>query len=256
MPSTSGSCREHIDRQKEKTVAAYSLTLTVKRYDPVTADAWFQTYMLDAGPILRFVDLFRKINIEQDPTLAWASSCEHAQCGSCSVKVNGRPMLACELLVENAVTLFGTTKFQIGPVTVAPVVRDLVLDWEKPYERVHRAKPYLIEPRALPPEETEHRIFPREAVRYEDATRCINCFCCADACMSGRSNFIGPNAAMASIIRMMDARETQKDERLNLLYSEEGIYRCHTSKACSHVCPKKIDVANFIALAKEGAFEP
>jgi succinate dehydrogenase/fumarate reductase-like Fe-S protein len=40
-----------------------------------------------------------------------------------------------------------------------------------------------------------------------------------------------------------------------LLYSEEGVYRCHTSKACSFVCPKEIDVAHFIALAKSGELE-
>jgi succinate dehydrogenase / fumarate reductase, iron-sulfur subunit len=232
----------------------YSLTLRIKRYDPDRSASWYQTYQLDAGPILRFVDLFRRINVEQDATLAWASSCEHAQCGSCSVKVNGRPLLACELLVENAVTLFGTTAFTIEPVTVAPVVRDLVVDWERAYERVHRAKPYLIAPKEDPEGMTEHRILPRDIVRYEDATRCINCFCCAEACISGHRNFIGPNAAMASVVRMMDMREQEKAERLNLLYSEEGIYRCHTSKACSHVCPKKIDVANFLAAAKEGAF--
>jgi len=59
---------------------------------------------------------------------------------------------------------------------------------------------------------------------------------------------------MASVVRLMDTREEEKDERLALLYSEEGVYRCHTSKACTHVCPKKIDVAHFIALAKEGSF--
>jgi succinate dehydrogenase / fumarate reductase iron-sulfur subunit len=53
---------------------------------------------------------------------------------------------------------------------------------------------------------------------------------------------------------LLDTRETEKDERIDLLYSEEGVYRCHTSKACTHVCPKKIDVAHFIALAKEGDF--
>ena len=52
----------------------------------------------------------------------------------------------------------------------------------------------------------------------------------------------------------MDPREDAKEERLQQLYSEEGVYRCHTSKACSHVCPKEIDVAHFIALAKEGNF--
>ena len=232
----------------------FSLTLTIKRYDPDADKTWFQTYKLEAGAILRFVDLFRRINVEQDATLSWASSCEHGQCGSCSVKVNGRPMLACELLVENAVELFGTTEFKIEPVTVAPVIRDLVVDWEKAYERVHRAKPYVISPKTLPSGVTEHIISPQEIARYEDATRCINCFCCATACISSHKSFIGPNAAMASIVRLLDTRETEKDERIDLLYSEEGVYRCHTSKACTHVCPKKIDVAHFIALAKEGDF--
>ncbi len=60
---------------------------------------------------------------------------------------------------------------------------------------------------------------------------------------------------MASIVRLMDLREQAGGERKKLLYSEEGVYRCHTSKACSFVCPKEIDVAHFIALAKSGALE-
>jgi succinate dehydrogenase / fumarate reductase iron-sulfur subunit len=133
------------------------------------------------------------------------------------------------------------------------VVRDLVVDWEKAYERVHRAKPYVIRP-IEPPAGSELRISPKDLARYEDATRCISCFCCATVCISTHRSFIGPNAVVASVIRLMDVREEEKDERLALLYSEEGVYRCHTSKACTHVCPKKIDIAHFIALAKEGAF--
>jgi succinate dehydrogenase / fumarate reductase iron-sulfur subunit len=60
---------------------------------------------------------------------------------------------------------------------------------------------------------------------------------------------------MASVVRLMDLREQAKNERKKLLYSEEGVYRCHTSKACSFVCPKEIDVAHFIALAKSGELE-
>jgi len=40
-----------------------------------------------------------------------------------------------------------------------------------------------------------------------------------------------------------------------VIYSEQGVYRCHTSRACSFVCPKEIDVAHFIALAKAGHFQ-
>jgi len=57
---------------------------------------------------------------------------------------------------------------------------------------------------------------------------------------------------LASIVRVLDSREQEKKERLKTIYSDQGVYRCHTSKACSHVCPKEIDVAHFIALAKKG----
>jgi succinate dehydrogenase / fumarate reductase iron-sulfur subunit len=52
----------------------------------------------------------------------------------------------------------------------------------------------------------------------------------------------------------MDPRETADKERADLLYSEKGIPRCRTAQACTFVCPKEIDIAHFIALAKEGDF--
>jgi len=159
------------------------------------------------------------------------------------------------LLVENAVAYFDTTEFLIEPLTIAPVVRDLIVDFDKAYERVHKIKPYIIEPGENPNSGNEYKISHSHLERYVDATRCINCFCCATACISSHHNFLGPNAIMASVVRLMDLREQAKSERKKLLYSEEGVYRCHTSMACSFVCPKKIDVAHFIALAKSGELE-
>lgn len=232
----------------------YKITLEVERFDPDIRRSWVQDYSLEVGGILRFTDVFRRINEELDPTLAWNSSCEHAQCGTCAVMVNHRPLLACELLVENAVHQFSTTRFRIGPIKVAPVVRDLVVDLEKAYDRVHKVKPYVINRAKNPLEGHEYRIPPEILDRYVEATRCINCFCCAAACISHPRSFLGPNAMLASIVRIMDPREEEKEERLKILHSEQGLYRCHTSKACSHVCPKQIDVAHFLALAKQGAF--
>jgi len=235
--------------------STYDITLNVHRFDPDSKKSWVQTYTLPAGRIQRFVDLLRRINSEIDPTLAWGSSCEHGQCGTCSMKINGKPMLACELLVENAVAHFGTTTFEVEPLGVAPVVRDLVVDTEKAYERVERAKPFIIDPRPAA-DGQEHAINPAELEHYVSATRCINCFCCASACISSHRNFLGPNAMLAAIVRVMDPREGEKEQRLKCLYSNEGVYRCHSSRACSFVCPKEIDVAHFIALAKEGRMMP
>jgi len=236
-------------------VSFYDITLKVRRFDPDSKSTWIQTYSLQAGRIMRFVDLFRRINSETDPTLAWGSSCEHGQCGTCSVKINGKPLLACELLVENAVAYFGTTTFTVEPLGVAPVVRDLVIDTEKAYERVDRVKPFIIDPRP-PADGQEHAIHPAQLEHYVSATRCINCFCCASACISSHRNFLGPNAMLAAIVRVMDPREGEEGQRLKCLYSAQGIYRCHSSRACSFVCPKQIDVAHFIALAKAGRMTP
>ena len=230
----------------------FKITLQIKRYDPEEKRSWVQAYNLEAGRILRFVDLFRKINDEQDPTMAWNSSCEHGQCGTCSVKVNGKPLLACELLVENAVHYFQTSTFTIEPLNVAPVARDLVVDLTDAYERIDRVQPYIIQPGSSLSEQDAHPIMPHRLEHYVNATRCINCFCCASACISSHNSFLGPNAMLASIVRVMDPREQEKARRLKLLYSEQGVCRCHSSRACSFVCPKEIDVAHFIALAKEG----
>jgi len=229
----------------------YDLTLKISRYDPDSRRSWIQDYRLKAGRILRFVDLFQKINDEQDPTLAWNSSCEHGQCGTCGMKINGKPLLTCELLVENAVKHFKTQSFTVEPLTIAPVIRDLVIDMERAYERVHLVKPYIIQPAPPHPEGDEYRISPQLLETYVEATRCINCFCCATACVT-QKNYLGPNAMLANIVRLMDPREMAKQERMDILYSEQGTLRCRTAQACSFVCPKEIDIAHFIALAKEG----
>jgi len=232
----------------------YSIRLNIQSYDPETKRSWVQAYTLEVSGMLRFTDVLRKINQEQDPGLAWTSSCEHAQCGSCSAVVNNKPLLLCELLVQDAVVSFQTTTFVLKPLDVAPVLRDLIVDLAQAYERVHQAKPYIIDPADPPPEGDELRIPPNRMEPYVEATRCINCFCCAQACVSSHHNFLGPNAMLANIVRLFDPKEQARTARLDILAAENGLPRCHTARACSFVCPKEIDVAHFLALGKAGRF--
>ena len=120
--------------------------------------------------------------------------------------------------------------------------------------RTIRSRSFIIDPAAPPAEGDEYAIDPKLLERYVNATRCINCFCCVSACIGDQKNFLGPNAMLASIVRMLDPREKEKKERLKILYSDQGLYRCHSSQACSFVCPKEINVSHFMALAKAGEF--
>jgi succinate dehydrogenase / fumarate reductase iron-sulfur subunit len=47
-------------------------------------------------------------------------------------------------------------------------------------------------------------------------------------------------------------REPKRGESNFALYGDKGVARYHTLQACSHVCPKEIDIARFLALANEG----
>ena len=161
-----------------------------------------------------------------------------------------RPILGLFCCYYSWLTWFDHKSLDISPVDLA-----LIIHIEKAYERLDAVKPYIIEPKPLNRNNKVHSISPKRLDQYINATRCINCFCCASACISSHRNFLGPNAMLAAIIRMMDPREMNKKDRKKVIYSEQGVYRCHTSRACSFICPKEIDVAHFIALAKAGHFQ-
>jgi succinate dehydrogenase / fumarate reductase iron-sulfur subunit len=51
-----------------------------------------------------------------------------------------------------------------------------------------------------------------------------------------------------------DSRDEGLKEREGEIYSSHGVYRCHFAGACSQVCPKGVDPALAIQMAKKQAF--
>lgn len=68
------------------------------------------------------LDLLMKIKEDLDGTLAFRYACRMGLCGACTVKINGKPRLACTTMVAD----LG------GEITVEPitekVIKDLVVD--------------------------------------------------------------------------------------------------------------------------------
>src|SRR5574341_2657721 len=80
--------------------SARTITFRLQRYDPEkdSAPRW-ETRTLAVPEGLTVLEALHAIKHEQDPTLAWRSSCRMGICGSCGMYINGLPRLACQTQV-------------------------------------------------------------------------------------------------------------------------------------------------------------
>src|SRR5919202_5621083 len=74
----------------------------------------------------------------QDSSIGIRYSCRMASCGSCGMKINGIPRLACYTKVSE---LEGST-ITVEPLANFPVIRDLVTDFTQFFTHHHDVKPF------------------------------------------------------------------------------------------------------------------
>lgn len=186
-----------------------------------------------------------------DHSLAIRFSCRMATCGSCGMKINGRPMLACYTQISE----LNTDKIKIEPLDNCPVIRDLVTDFEAFFSHHESISPYLIRKDA-PEQENPSKEYlqkPKEVERYLQFSYCIKCGLCYSACPTVAADraFPGPQA-LAQVYRYVaDTRDEGLKERIDLIDTPHGIARCHFAGTCSSVCPKGIDPAQGIQLLRK-----
>ena len=171
-----------------------------------------------------------------DASLGFRYSCRVAMCGTCAIRVDGRPALACR-------TPATAGRLLLEPLAGLPVVRDLIVD-TTPFWDAWRA----VEPWFTPPADGEARVLPagdpsREAV--EAGLDCISCGACWTACdLAGAGRgFLGPAALNRAMTLAADARDGARGRRLEMVSREGGVTRCHYIHGCSGACPKGIDPA-------------
>ena len=71
-------------------------TLRIRRYDPQSGDAprW-DDHTVELSPVQSVLDAILKIKDDEDGSIGIRCSCQQAICGSCGVRMNGKPGLAC-----------------------------------------------------------------------------------------------------------------------------------------------------------------
>jgi succinate dehydrogenase / fumarate reductase iron-sulfur subunit len=232
-----------------------TVTFEVLRYDPAKVGApRLEEYSVPVTKAMTVLDGLLWIKEHKDPTLSWRSSCRMGMCGSCGMFINGFPRLAC----NNQIVHLHSNRITIKPLPNFDIIRDLVPDLERMLD-LHRAvKPYLIKgDRAEQNHPTGEYLQSREELAdYIQFAYCIKCGLCLSACptVAASRSFTGPQSLTQGWRYTLDTRDEGAAEREGEIFSEHGVYRCHFAGACSHVCPKGVDPALAIQLAKKDAF--
>jgi succinate dehydrogenase / fumarate reductase iron-sulfur subunit len=222
------------------------ITVKIKRFDPdKEKKPHWETFTLDADPMDRFVDVLNEIKWKQDGSLTFRRSCVHGVCGSDAMRINGRNMLACKVLVQRL-----GTKITVEPMLGFPVIKDLVVDMDPFFEKYEKMLPYLINDEQAPA--TERLQSQEERARYDESTKCILCGACTGACPSIWANpdWVGPASIVNAHRFIFDSRDRAGMQRLNILSDRLGVWRCRTIFNCTEACPRDIPVTDVIEEVK------
>src|SRR5215217_7264518 len=221
-------------------------TLKLRRYDPQSGEApYYEEYQVDLEPHRSVLEAILMVKNEQDGSVGIRCSCRAAICGSCGVRINGKPGLACHTHLDKAaqtgVNADGTT-ILVEPMGNMPVIKDLIVDMDAVHwKKIQRVTPWLINKEPVP--EREYVVPHENMVDVTQSMACIQCGACVSDCLSMEVDplFIGP-AALAKAYRFAgDPRDAQQEERIkDLAEDPHGIYDCTHCFKCIEACPKGV----------------
>ena len=228
---------------------AKTIQIEVMRFRPEQeSEPVWESFTIPYTDDMSVLQGLQQIKDDVDGSLSFRWSCRMAICGSCGMMVNGIPSLSCKTFLRDLAP---------GPVRVEalahfPIERDLVVSVDGFVKKLAGIHPYLIpkEPRAL--SEGEYLQTPEELEKIEQYTSCINCMLCYAACpeYSLQPKFIGPAAITLAHRYNLDSRDGGRDERQEVIATNEGVWECSFVGACSEVCPKAVDPAGALQQVK------
>lgn len=173
------------------------------------------------------LEVLQEIKTNQDPTLTFSSGCRSSVCGSCSMRVNGREVLACGYKVQEGDS--------IEPLKNVPLIRDLVVDMDKALSFNAKAKAWL---HSCP---SDTKLTQENEKMNEIQSDCILCGSCYSACpvYGVNEEFIGPFALTRAWKYVSDARESEEKDSIDTIQTN-GVWDCTLCNECTLVCPQDI----------------
>ena len=225
--------------------------LVVQRFDPLNEEKpRLVEYSIPRREGMTVLDALLYARDYVDHSIALRFSCRQASCGSCGMKINGRPRLACYTQVDE----LGGERVVAQPMDNFEIIKDLVTDLESFFGKHRGITPYLLrsDKKEVDLPSAEFVMKPDELEKVLQFTYCIKCGLCTSSCptVGTDSLFPGPQALAQAYRYLGDERDEGGKGRLEALDTAHGVWRCHFAGSCSAVCPKGVDPALGIQLLK------
>ncbi|UYG15650.1 succinate dehydrogenase iron-sulfur subunit [Brachybacterium huguangmaarense] len=231
-------------------IPSFEVTLRIARFDPDAEDATtrWEDFTVTMHGTDRVLDALHEIKWHLDGSLTFRRSCAHGVCGSDAMRINGRNRLACKTLLKD---LNLSKPVTVEPIKGLPVMKDLIVDMEPFFDAYREVQPFLIAHGQEPSRERLQSAEQRE--RFDDTTKCILCAACTSSCpvFWTDGQYFGPAAIVNAHRFIFDSRDDAGEQRLQILNSKEGVWRCRTTFNCTEACPRGIQVTKAIAEVKQ-----
>ncbi len=217
------------------------ILVKIKRQETSEAKPFFQTFASEGDGIMTVADFLRQLNERdmltdaagvQARPIAWECSCLEKKCGACAMLVNGSPVLACGVFLNEAARdARKKGEVTLEPLSRFPVIRDLTVDRSSMFDMLNKMKLWL--------EEKDWTGFNRDEQLEFSSSQCLMCGCCLEVC----PNFIpdgdfGGAAAMNAAFKILE-QQTRDGHFAEMAaeYRKHFFSGCGQSFSCQKACP-------------------
>src|SRR3954454_17431070 len=104
-------------------------TLRLRRYDPESGDApYWEEHTVELEPHRSVLEAILQAKARFDGSIGIRCSCRAAICGSCGVRINRSPGLACNPHLDKPQPRARDGVIEAEPMGNMPVIKDLIVD--------------------------------------------------------------------------------------------------------------------------------
>ena len=218
------------------------ICIKIHRFDPETdSRGRLEMYRIEKSPSMRVLSAVSSLNAA-GANIAIRYYCEEFHCGSCAVRIDGVPKLACKTEVMDGMT--------IEPLADFPLIKDLLVDRSE-QQALHRVLD------CVPEQPTG------SALDYDNATRlwksiiCIRCGICLASCpvlhcRGDAYSYIGPEFMLSLFRSEFDPRIEKSSMAIA---TQKGIWECTLCGHCKENCPQSIPIPELILMLRKKTIE-